>query len=60
MKKIQVQANDAETFDLIRLDHSRVRTDHWYTIWFNGVKLDKSTFVKSQHNPNGEIIVEAR
>jgi len=55
MKQIQIQANDYDNNRLLRAAGVRRIFSGWYSVTYNGPKLDCSTVTSAKRNRKGAI-----
>ncbi len=55
MKTLQIQSNDYDNNALLRAAGVRRIFPGWYTVTYNGVKLDRSTITSAKRNRKGLI-----
>jgi len=55
MKTIQLQAHDYDNNDLLRAAGVRRIYPGWYTAFYRGVSLDRSTICSATRNRGGRI-----
>ena len=58
MKTIQIESGEFDNNDLLRIAGIKRIHAGWYTVKYNGVKLDASTIASAEYNPDGEIRFE--
>ena len=56
MKTIQIESGEFDSDDLLRIVGIKRIHGGWYTVKYNGVKLDASTIVSAKRNRKGEIV----
>ena len=55
MKTTQIESGEFDNNDLLRIVGIKSIHAGWYTVKYNGVKLDASTIVSAKRNRKGEI-----
>ena len=55
MKTTQIESGEFDNNDLLRIVGIKRVHPGWYTVKYNGVKLDASSIVSAKRNRKGEI-----
>ena len=55
MKTTQIESGEFDNNDLLRIVGIKRIHAGWYTVKYNGVKLDASTIVSAKRNRKGRI-----